>query len=88
MSNRMEQEFPPVTWPVMLPHDMDSMQVYIMRGRRLHAHAFNRTLARIGQAGSAAIRRGVASIAARLSIAQPSPVTDAACGRSPSPILK
>lgn len=89
MSNRMEQEFPPTTWPVMLPHDMDSMQHYLARGRRLHARAFYETLARLGRAGFATVRRWIATVVAFVSYvvhshSGPRPVEDSrtADGRS------
>jgi hypothetical protein len=64
MPNRLEQEFPSTTWPVMLPHDMDSMQYYLERGRRLHALTLNQTIGQFSRAISTALGRAIAIIAA------------------------
>ena len=64
MPNRLEQEFPSTDWPVMLPHDMDSMQYYLERGRRLHARALSQALGRFSQAIFAALGRSTAIITA------------------------
>lgn len=64
MSNRLEQEFPRTIWHVTLPTDMDSMQYHLAHGRRLHARALNETLARLGRAGFAAVRRWIATVVA------------------------
>lgn len=64
MPNRLEQEFPSTTWRVMLPHDMDSMQFYLSRGRRLHARALNQTIRRFSRAAFTALGRSIAIITA------------------------
>ena len=64
MPNRLEQEFRSTTWPVMLPHDMDSMQYYLERGRRLHARALSQALGRFSQAIFTTLGRSTAIIAA------------------------
>jgi hypothetical protein len=48
----------------MLPHDMDSMQFYLRRGRRLHARALNQTIRRFSQAVFTTLGRSIAIIAA------------------------
>ena len=64
MPNRLEQEFPSTDWPMMLPHDMDSMQFYLRRGRRLHARALSQALGRFSQTIFTTLGRSTAIIAA------------------------
>ena len=67
MPNRLEQEFPEVTWSAMPPIGPggvppEAMREYLERGRQLRNHAIRNGL----RASGAAARRGLISLAAFL----------------------
>jgi hypothetical protein len=63
MSNRLEQEFPEVSWSAMPPIGPggvppEAMRQYLERGRQLRSRALRSSL----RAGGAAVVRGVVSL--------------------------
>ena len=63
MSNRLEQEFPEVTWSAMPPVGPagvppEAMRQYLERGRQLRSRALRNSV----RAGGAAVVRGLVSL--------------------------